>query len=347
MKKLGKNAVAIISIIFIVLIGVGIYFLIGLNEDKDPDKKEEVKQGNTTNFSGIDVNSKTRPFAVMINNHSAARANHAGLQDAYIIYEMIVEGGLTRYLALFKDVDVEKIGSVRSARHYFIDYALENDAIYVHWGWSPQAQADISKYQVNNVDGLAYEGIYFYRDTDLDVAYEHTGFTTTSMLEKAAEKLNYNRDTNKPLLLDYSTESVDYSNLDGVKDATNVSIRYSSSVTSSYEYDAENKVYKRFVNGKVHKDAITGKQYTFKNIITYQVYNSNITGDDKGRQDFDNLGSGEGYLITEGKAIPIKWSKDKRENQTKYTYLNGEEIVVNDGNTFIQIQPTGQDLVIE
>ena len=167
------------------------------------------------------------------------------------------------------------------------------------------------------------------------------------MLEKAAEKLNYNRDTNKPLLLDYSTESVDYSNLDGVKDATNVSIRYSSSVTSSYEYDAENKVYKRFVNGKVHKDAITGKQYTFKNIITYQVYNSNITGDDKGRQDFDNLGSGEGYLITEGKAIPIKWSKDKRENQTKYTYLNGEEIVVNDGNTFIQIQPTGQDLVIE
>lgn len=100
MKKLGKNAVAIISIIFIVLIGVGIYFLIGLNEDKDPDKKEEVKQGNTTNFSGIDVNSKTRPFAVMINNHSAARANHAGLQDAYIIYEMIVEGGLTRYLAL-------------------------------------------------------------------------------------------------------------------------------------------------------------------------------------------------------------------------------------------------------
>ena len=40
--------------------------------------------------------------------------------------------------ALFKSENVDVVGPVRSARHYFLDYALENDAIYVHFGWSPK-----------------------------------------------------------------------------------------------------------------------------------------------------------------------------------------------------------------
>lgn len=109
----------------------------------------------------VDLSSNTRPYAVMINNHPSARQNHAGLQDAYLIYEMIVEGGMTRYMAVFKDKDTAKIGSVRSSRHYFLDYAMENDAMYVHWGWSPQAQSDISTYGINNINGLTYEGNTF------------------------------------------------------------------------------------------------------------------------------------------------------------------------------------------
>ena len=74
-----------------------------------------------------------RPIAVMIDNHNGAWPQ-AGLNDAYMVYEIIVEGGETRLMALFKGVDLEKIGPVRSARHYFLDYAMENDAIYVHYG---------------------------------------------------------------------------------------------------------------------------------------------------------------------------------------------------------------------
>ncbi len=348
MKRFNNNTLALVSIVFIILIGIGIYFLVTRESEGKEDKEnnpvvDQVDEG----IKIVDVSSTSRPFAVMINNHDIARANHMGLQDAYIVYEMIVEGGITRLMAVFKDVNVENIGSVRSSRHYFLDYAMENDAYYVHWGWSPQAQSDISTYRINNINGLTYEGKYFIRKTELNVPYEHTGFTSTAMLNEAVKALNYRTETNKPLLLDYSADSVDYSSVDGVKDAKKVTIRYSNYMTTSYEYDEEAKVYKRFANGEVHKDAVTGKQYTAKNIITYQVANSAIANDNKGRQEFDNLGSGDGYLITEGKAIPIKWSKDKRENQTKYTYLNGDEIVVNDGNTYIQIQPKGQNLVIE
>ena len=152
-------------------------------------------------------------------------------------------------------------------------------------------------------------------------------------------------------LKDFSEEiGMDYKDVlknENSEIANNVSIKYSTSVTSSYEYDAENKVYKRFVNGKEHKDYVTGEQYTFKNIITYKVKNYNLDDSgNKGRQGLENIGSGKGYFITNGYAVPITWEKTSRESQTVYKYLNGEEIIVNDGNTFIQIQPTGQELSI-
>ena len=339
----------IIIVIVLILIGGGLYFILTKDKNGNDDNKTSNKTTTTTsNVKIVNLNSKTRPFAVMINNHPTARAHHAGLQDAYIIYEFIVEGGMTRYLALFKDQDTAKIGSVRSSRHYFLDYALENDAIYVHWGWSPQAQSDIKTLGVNNINGL-YDAKYFYRDQDLKaqkVALEHTGFTTMKMLKKGAEKLKYDRDTNRDALLNYQAVEVNLEQKEGSLKAINVMIKYSGSVKDTYEYDAENKVYKRFVNGKAHTDDVTKKQYTFKNIIVYSVKNSSISGDDKGRQDFDNIGKGIGYYITNGYAVPIRWEKTSRSAQTKYTYENGKEIEVNDGNTFIEVQPINQELTI-
>ena len=101
----------------------------------------------------IDETSKSRPYAVSINNNHAAWP-HAGLQDAYLGYELIAEGGITRLIALFKDQNTTKIGSVRSARHYFLDYIMENDAIFVHYGQSPQAKEDLSSLNINNVNAI-------------------------------------------------------------------------------------------------------------------------------------------------------------------------------------------------
>ena len=103
-----------------------------VEQTKEPEKQLKI----------VNLKSKTRPYAVMINNNHAAWPQ-AGIQDAYIVYEMLVEGGFTRFLAVYKDKELDRIGTVRSSRHYFLDYALENDAIYVHFGWSPQAQSDI------------------------------------------------------------------------------------------------------------------------------------------------------------------------------------------------------------
>lgn len=290
----------------------------------------------------IDVNSNSRPIAVSINNNHAAWPQ-AGLQDAYLSYELIAEGGITRILAFFKDTNTEKIGSVRSARHYFLDYVLENDAIFVHYGHSPQALSDIKSLGINNINGM-YDASAFYRDKTLKRASEHTAFTTMEKIKKAIKSKGYRTETDKGTLLKYSAVNKDYSKDETSKVANNVSITYSDYQTTSYVYDKENKVYKMYMSKEEHNDLVTKKQYTVKNIITYQVENSSI--DKKGRQNLYNTGKGEGYFISNGIATKIKWSKVSRSAKTKYTLMDGTELVVNDGNTWIHIQPKNKTLSI-
>lgn len=347
-KKIPKKTKVIILIICLIIAIIIIALMLKPKKNlvnNNPETPNVIEE-QIPKLTIIDPESNTRSFAVMINNHPQARLHHAGLQDAYIIYEIIVEGGLTRYLAVFKDQTTTKIGSVRSARHYFLDYALENDAIYVHWGWSPQAQSDISSLGINNINGLAYEGKYFYRDKSLNVSTEHTGFTTMEMLNNAASKLKYRTTSDSKTLLNYQVNPIDLSTNENAQICNNLTIRYSNSVTDKYVYDSNTQTYKRYVNDKAHIDDVTKNQYTFKNIITYQVDNTNISGDNKGRQELSNIGSGEGYYISNGYAIKIKWSKESRSAKTVYTKLDGTPLEVNDGNTFIQIQPKNQKLTI-
>ena len=337
-KNKKKTIFSMVIILILVIIGGGYFILNNKDLAKKIKEKVEVKK-----LKIVDQDSKTRPYAVMINNHAKARINHAGLDDAYIVYEAIAEGGLTRLMAIFKDKDTDRIGSVRSSRPYFLDYALENDAIYVHFGGSSQALSDIKTLDIDNIDGMSTASA-FWRDRTLGVALEHTAFTNMEKLKSAVSDKGYRTKTNKKLLLNYK---VDEFNLDSKEDsivANNISIPYSHYVVTSYTYDAEKKVYNRFVNGVAHTDGITKNQYTAKTIIVMKVNNYSL--DSYGRQKLDNIGSGDGYYITNGYAVPIVWEKESRSSQTIYRYSDGTEIDVNDGNTYIQIQPITQELTI-
>lgn len=346
-KKLKKKNVIILLVIAILLVGgitSGVLLMSNDKEQNNNKSKNKSENKEEPTVQVVDLDSTSRPYAVMINNIGAARPYHTGLQDAYLVYEMVVEGGITRYLALFKDKTNEVIGNVRSARHYYIDYVLENDAYYVHWGWSPQAQSDISSLDIDNLNGLTYSSPYFFRQNISGVSTEHKAFTNLKELSNLVDRLGYRKETNKDLLLDYSATSVTLP--EGSTDALNIDIKYSGSSTTNYIYDSDSKVYKQFVNDKEHTDYETKEQYTVKNIIVYEVGNTTIAGDNKGRQDLDNIGSGEGYFITEGKSIPITWEKDSRSSQTVYRYENGDEITVNDGNTWIHIVPKSGNISI-
>ena len=307
------------------------------SEKENNDIKEEVKI--------IDVNSNTRPYAVMINCHNGALPQ-AGLQNAYIVYEIMVEGGITRMMALFKDVDVDKIGSIRSARTQFLDYVYEHDAIYVHAGGATDAMNRIANEGINDVN---VDGKFGMRDTSLDRSWEHLLFTSTNLINKGADAEGMKKTTDSTNLLTYQAESIDFSKYTDVKEANNISIRYSDYRTTNYTYDADKKVYLRNMNHTANVDLVTGNQYEVKNIIVYGVTYSNYTYNGYSLyQKIDNVGSGEGYYVTEGHAIPIIWEKNSKNEKTIYKVKEtGKELVVNDGNTYIQIYPNRENMSIE
>ena len=348
-KKMSKKTKIKIIIVVILLLIIGVLAIFAFDKIDEPvkkvKKKKIVKEEEKINI--VDLSSTSRPFAVMINNNKAVWGYQAGVQDAYITYEIVVEGGITRMMAVFKDKNTEKIASVRSSRHYYLDYALENDAIYAHIGWSPQAEGDIRSLGINNIN--ADNSSAFTWDNSLKIAREHKAYTTMEKLKQAAEKKGYRTTSDKKLLLIYQAKALDLSKYEESVQANTVKIPYSKGHVTSYTYDSENKVYKRFQNEMEHKDYVTGSQYTTKNIITYKVHNYPLNdGSGKDRQGLNNIGSGEGYFISEGYAIPITWEKTARDKQTVYKVkATGKELVVNDGNTFIQIQPDNMSLTIE
>ncbi len=297
----------------------------------------------------VKEDSNDRPLAVMIDNN-IGDAKHAGLLDSYVNYEIIVEGGLTRIMAIFKDRQVGVIGPVRSARHYFLDYALEHDAIYAHFGWSPSAEDNIKELNVQNINGMV-DTSGFARDKNLPSP--HNVFTTTNKLKNVAETKGYLTTSNSWKVFEYSTdeielnknekgEAVEKSNL---QTASRISIDYSATENRSYNYDSVNQYYLRSTNGKAHIDRRTDGQLHYKNIIIMKVENK--TMDDEGRQDLITVGSGSGFFITNGYSLPINWAKSARNAKTIYTYADGTPLKLNDGNTFIQIVPISSNIVIE
>ena len=349
MKKQIKNVdtkkrIVIIACLFLIIILVLlVYFLFFNKDDTSSDSKKSNRLPSVTpekKINIVDMKSNKRPIAVMIDNN-VGNNSHVGLQDAYISYEIIVEGGLTRIMVLYKDKDMSQVGPIRSSRHYFLDYALESDAIYSHFGWSPYAENDIKSLGVNNINGLTNESAYW---RDKAIRAPHNVFTSSSKLYAAANKFGYSVESNNWQLLTYSPSAINFNGncgdtgcSNGVEVANSINIVYSNSQSRQYVYDSDKATYLRSMNNLKHVDKISGEQYSYKNIIIERVTNKTL--DSYGRQDLDTVGTGDGFYITNGYARTIKWEKSSRKSKTKYKYSDGTEVVVNDGNTFIQIIP--------
>ena len=349
-----KKIIIIMSIILVLILGALAYFFLFNNKEDAPiiKKKKKVEEKK---LQIVDEDSNKRPIAIMIDNNVGNNA-HVGLDKAYITYECIVEGGLTRIMAVFKDRDVDLIGPVRSSRHYYLDYAFDSDAIYAHFGWSKFAENDIKSLGVNNINGL-YDSAPYWRDKS--IAAPHNVFTSIDKLYDTAEKKGYDKETDDWKLLNYTTDVVDLHkpiSTEKVKDpetgkmktekkydpelleANSVSVRYSPAQTRSYTYDKESKRYLRSMNNAEHVDRESKKTLSYKNILI--IFVSNSTMDADGHQDLETVGNGGGYYITNGYALPINWSKESRKSKSVYTYANGKKVKFNDGNTIIQVAPT-------
>lgn len=307
---------------------------------QEPEKKETEVQQEEKKEKYLGNND--RPVAVMIDNDGKYSWPHSGLEDAYVIYEMYVEGGATRLMALFKGTNTEKIGPVRSARHYYFDFAFEHNAMYTAFGWSPKAGAELPKIGLDYINGIkGSDNGYFWREEKYKGDY-HSVYTSMEKLKKGASDKGYNMTTEEKFM-EYNDEFTPISN---DVNATKIRLPYSGSYYVTYEYMPETKTYKRTMNGSTVHQSRDGVLYAPQNIIIQRAKNYNL-GDGSERQHIETVGNGDGIYITGGNAIDIKWKKNSQKEKTVYTDLEGREIKLNPALTFINIVPPSMNITVE
>lgn len=293
-------------------------------------------------FFNTYVNTKERPIAVMIDNDNESARPQEGLDKSYLIYEMVVEGGATRFMALYRGENIEKIGPVRSSRHYFLDYVMENDAIYTHFGWSPKATTDISAYGIDKINGiLSSDESVFWREKKYRGDW-HSAYTSVENIKNRAVQKKYETVTEHKSGITYSDG---YISLNAENIATNILLPYSGKYKTSYVYNEEKGMYEKYINSMPHTMQ-SGNVVEVKNIIVQMISDTSL-GDGTDRRNVNTTGSGTGYYITDGNYEKITWSKSSRTANTIYEKEDGTPLLVNPGKTIINIISPYTGITIE
>lgn len=290
-----------------------------------------------TGLPGYDVTLLDhRPVMVVVNNLYVCRPQW-GLTSPDIVLETVAEGGITRMMWLYADVSriPDKVGSVRSARHYFIQIAQGYDAVFVHWGGSPYAKEAIRSGVIDDIDGM--KGKYFDRDRSRGVAVEHTGYTTGEWIQKAIADKEFRtavEDKYKnPLKFADAARALS----GGV--CRKVSLSFSDDFDYTYQYDAAKGLYYSYLNNKPFVGS-DGDQQNFENVILIYTGITSLN-DAKGRMTMDFSG-GSGVYISNGTYENITWNKGGNTDLLKFYTAAGGELVLNPGRSYIGIIPTGR-----
>lgn len=299
-------------------------------------KKKDIPFSNYYPLTGLGTYNEVnqRIFAVMINNHPKARPQ-SGLHNADIVYEILAEGSITRFLAVFQSQLPKVVGPVRSARDYYIYLSKGLGAIYVAYGGSPEAFDLLQRREITNyIGGIVRKGYaddqFFYR-ADFRSA-PHNVYTTDERLIKGAEKRNFAL-TQDIVPFSFLTEK-EVKSLSG-EQATEVSIKYSNSYITSFIYDNKSSKYQRYVNGKIYKDRETEIPIMVENILIIEAPHNVV--DNAGRRDINLDGSGRGYLVQMGIVREIEW---KNDDGRIVPYLDGREAGLVPGKTWVNVIPT-------
>ncbi|MBI4407086.1 MAG: DUF3048 domain-containing protein, partial [Candidatus Kerfeldbacteria bacterium] len=274
------------------------------------------------------------PVCVMIENAAFDGVRpQSGLSAASVVYEVVVEGGITRLMAVFGGEAADEVGPVRSARDTYLEFVSEYNCGYVHAGGSYTAMQAIPRFELRDIDAL-YEGTWFWRDSS---KYSpHNLFTNTENLYKAmSEGHSW---TAAPV---YATWNfVDDADLPTGDAATEVNIEFGGSYNVTYTYNSAAKYYERINGGTTQVDANNDRTLSVRNIILQHVPEGDYI-EGKGRVNFSVTGEGTVEVIRNGVVTQGTWKKADRLDRTRFYDEAGVEIPLARGNTWVEIVPAG------
>lgn len=304
-----------------------------ITEKEDSTKNDAEPTMYTYPFTGVLTENEptNRAIAVMINNHPSARP-HSGLTEADIVFEILAEGSITRFLAIFQSSVPEKIGSVRSAREYYAKLAKDYDALYVYHGAADFINEKIAAGQIDYVNGSFHDddGHLFVREAFRQAP--HNSYLMAHNVYEVAEDKGYETEKQYDSLtfLDESEEVTG-------EVATYIALHYSNSSMPDveYEYNEATRTYERISDGEQTIELVSEKPIELDNIFVIETKHEVI--DKEGRRAIDFDSGGFGYLFQQGKIQQVEW--ENRDGKI-VPMKNGDVVPFVQGKTWINVLPT-------
>ncbi|UHR02363.1 DUF3048 domain-containing protein [Peptoniphilus sp. GNH] len=303
-------------------------------------KEEEVKDERIFSpLGGSQVDSiidDKRVIGIMIDNHPDAQPQ-SGLLDAEVIYEFKAEGEFTRYLALYQKDYPKIVGPIRSARPYFVDTAAEYQALYIHWGGSEAGYNEIAAAGLDDLDGIALEGISFFRNKEVKKKKPHNGYTTDELILAQMDKRKISKTGSfRPFkfgddeVMEKATRACD-----------EITLSFNPTHEMKYIYDKDLDAYKIIRNGTPLIDekfiaSSTNEGFVTADNLIVEFASSRVTGP-LGTLTIDHIGSGKGLFVSRGKVEEIIWEKSDVHAKTIFKDLNGNEITLKRGRTWVSV----------
>jgi hypothetical protein len=281
-----------------------------------------------SNLTGLQVDPAVnlRPVtAVMIENSQDARPQ-SGLSEAGVVFEAIAEGGITRFLALFQDNIPGNVGPIRSARPYYVQWALGFDAGYAHVGGSPEALADVKAWGVKDLDQFANAGAYHRVGSRPAPHNVYTGIPNLNQLEANKGYVNstYTGFARKPRELPVRTPPT----------AKSINFNISGALYNvHYDYDAAANSYARSEAGGPHIDANTNLQIKPKVVIAL-IMSYGLEADDH-HSAYGTIGNGQAFIFQNGKVTVGGWAKTANNVQFTFTDETGKPLLLIPGQTWL------------
>lgn len=340
-----KKRIISLSVVLAVLVGTGTGLALLLQQPPPPEPEPVVieqpeeeplppePETKTSPLTGVEVSPELaeQPVtAVTIENSPEARPQ-SGLADAGIVFEAMVEGSITRFLALYQEGMPEQIGPIRSIRRNHIDWILAHDAAVAHVGGSPYALSRLRSLGVKDLD--QFQSPEGYRRVNTRFA-PHNMYSTRKDLLKIHDKRGYT--------------SSDFSGI--VRKApepaekptiTEVNVKISSPLYNvRFAYDAKNNTYKRFMGGVPHVDEQTNKQIT-SDVVVVMVADYRRDGI---YSEYDLTGSNTAYIFQDGAMTKGIWEKPKQTDNVRFGNSDGLPIGLNPGKTWVTLVTSAGDV---
>jgi hypothetical protein len=283
------------------------------------------------------------PIAVMVDDQADARPQ-SGFNQASVVWQAPAEGGIPRYMLIFAEGDPPAVGPVRSSRQYFITWAAEWHALYVHVGGSPQALATLATsgqgQLVFDADEFRWGGTYLWRITQRFAP--HNVYTDGKHLRELAARVGATTPPAGPAW----TFGPGVPLADRPAGAS-LEVTYPANQIA-YRYDRASNTYRRFVEGEPQIDAGDGRQVAPSNVVVMTMVFGPLNDGhpNKKRLEAQNIGTGPAWIATNGVTVQGTWRKASIDAPTRFYDADGQEVVFTVGQTFIQVVPPGTPVQI-